>query len=209
MPGYQPSEGVWDFDADRYQRQVLQRIIERSDEMGRDITLEAFSNSPPYWMTRSGCASGASSAGNNLPEQNYAAFADYLTEVVKHYRDNYNIVFNTLNPLNEPNSSWWTEGNTQEGCTFWSETQSKLLEVVGASLDEKGLLDTTLSAPDENSIDTTIESVGMYSNSALAYLSQINTHSYSGSKRANLRELAKSLNKKLWQSESGPLSWPG
>lgn len=214
MPGYQPSEGVWDWDADRYQRQVLQRIVERGDALGRDIILEAFSNSPPYWMTNIGCASGAtssttSSSENNLPKSNYGAFADCLTEVVKYYRDNYNNIFSTLNPLNEPNSNWWKEGNTQEGCTFWSNTQSELLEVIGASLDEKALTDTTLSAPDENSIDDTINSVGMYSDKALSYISQINTHSYSGSNRGALKNLAHSLDKKLWQSESGPLSWPG
>ena len=37
-------------------------------------------------------------------------------------------------------------------------------------------------------------------------MSQINAHSYSGSKRAELRSLANDKKKRLWQSESGPLS---
>ena len=37
-------------------------------------------------------------------------------------------------------------------------------------------------------------------------MSQINAHSYSGSRRAELRSLATSKAKRLWQSESGPLN---
>ncbi len=209
MPGYQPTEGVWDWDADSYQRDVLVRILERGGDLGQHLVLEAFSNSPPYWMTNSGCASGANTSGNNLPESKYGAFADYLTEVVLHYRDEWGIVFDTLEPLNEPSADWWVSGNTQEGCTFLPETQSGIIEEVGRSLADKGITDTTVSAPDETSIDATISSVGMYSEEALSYISQINTHSYSGSRRAALKEMADTLGKRLWQSESGPLSWPG
>ena len=55
MPGFEPSAGTWTWDADANQRAILQRIVERG---GTGIFLEAFSNSPPYWMTTSGCASG-------------------------------------------------------------------------------------------------------------------------------------------------------
>ncbi|MCZ4151050.1 hypothetical protein BZG21_42450, partial [Escherichia coli] len=82
VPGYQPEPGVWDWEADAGQRKVLQGSIER----GVNIT-EAFSNSPPYWMTISGSVTGAEDGSNNLKEDQYGAFADYLTEVVKHFRD--------------------------------------------------------------------------------------------------------------------------
>ena len=41
---------------------------------------------------------------------------------------------------------------------------------------------------------------------SLAAMSQINAHSYSGSRRTDLRTLATSKAKRLWQSESGPLN---
>ena len=50
----QDASGTWNWDADANQRNVLQRIVERDP----NAILEAFSNSPPYWMTKSGCASG-------------------------------------------------------------------------------------------------------------------------------------------------------
>jgi hypothetical protein len=65
-------------------------------------------------MTKSGCASGNTDGSNNLKDDSYDAFADYLTEVVKHFRDSWGITFRTLEPLNEPNASWWT-GERQPG----------------------------------------------------------------------------------------------
>ena len=78
---------------------------------------------------------------------------------------------------------------------------------LGKKLDEKGLFpETTVSAADETSIEHMITSVKSYSDEALGYLSQINTHSYGGwNFREELHELAREMDKKLWQSESGPL----
>ena len=83
MPSFEPKSGSWDWDADANQRAILQRIVADN----ANAILEAFSNSPPYWMTKSGCASGNTDGSNNLNDSSYNAFADYLTEVVKHYKD--------------------------------------------------------------------------------------------------------------------------
>ena len=54
--------------------------------------VEAFSNSPPYYMTYSLCASGNTDARNdNLKPEYYDKFIDYLTEVVKIYRVNFDM----------------------------------------------------------------------------------------------------------------------
>ena len=45
-----------------------------------------------------------------------------------------------------------------------------------------------------------------YDAASLAVMTQMNVHSYAGSKRAELRTLATSKSKTLWQSESGPLN---
>ena len=96
------------------------------------MILEAFSNSPPYWMTKSGCASGSTDGSNNLKDDSYDAFADYLTEVVKHYRDSFGITFRTLEPLNEPNANWWKANGGQEGCHFSPANQQTIIKAVGA-----------------------------------------------------------------------------
>src|SRR6185312_12921324 len=202
MPGFEPSSGTWDWTADANQRAILQRI----DQVGSGLVLEAFSNSPPYWMTKSGCASGNTDGSNNLKDDSYDAFADYLTEVVKHYRDSFGITFRTLEALNEPNASWWTANGGQEGCHFSPANQQTIIKAVGAALTAKGLTGTTVSASDENSIDDGYNNMKGFDATTLAAMSQMNVHTYAGSMRTNLRALATSKGKRLWQSESGPLN---
>jgi O-glycosyl hydrolase len=205
MPGFEPASGTWDWTADANQRAVLQSIVTRAGA-GVSVIVEAFSNSPPYWMTKSGCASGNTDGSNNLKDDSYDAFADYLTEVVKHFHESWGITFRTLEPLNEPNASWWTANGGQEGCHFSSANQQTIIKAVGAKLTSKGLTGTTVSASDENSIDDAYNNMRGFDATTLAAMSQMNTHSYSGSQRANLRTLATSKGKRLWQSESGPLN---
>ena len=142
MPGFQPTKGTWDWNADARQQAVLKRLV----SSGENVIVEAFSNSPPYWMTKSGCASGSSDGSDNLKDDQYDAFADYLTEVVKHYRDELGITFRTLEPLNEPNANWWKSNGGQEGCHFGPSSQQKIIKAVGAALASKALTGTTVSA---------------------------------------------------------------
>ncbi len=199
MEGFKPSEGTdYDWTADANQRWMLQAANDRisSDE----FIAEAFSNSPPYWMTNSGCASGASGGGNNLKSDYYDDFADYLTEVAKHFKDNWGITFRTLEPMNEPNASWWSANGGQEGCHFDRSAQNDIIREVKNSLDAKNL-STKVGAMDETGIDETIDSYNSYSSETKDYIYQINTHVYSGSRRSELHDIASGDNKKLWQSE--------
>ncbi|MHA7582338.1 RICIN domain-containing protein [Paenibacillus vandeheii] len=197
VPGYQPSPGVYDWNADANQRYMLQA----AKSYGVNV-VEAFANSAPYWMTISGSVSGSANGGNNLKPDYYDDFADYLTEVVKHFRDNWGITFDTVTPLNEPISTWWKLGNNQEGMHFDRADQNTILSQVQSSLTAKGL-STKLSAPEEYSLDDTTTSFNSYSSAVKSAISQINTHTYGGSNRASLRNTATSAGKHLWTSEYG------
>ena len=123
IPGFKRGpDSAYDWNADRNQRRVLLKLRDRVP----DAVFEAFSNSPPYWMTISGCASGAKDGGDNLRADAEAAFADYLTEVVRYYRDEHQLVFRTLSPMNEPNADWWRAGHNQEGCHVSVPQQQRL-----------------------------------------------------------------------------------
>jgi O-glycosyl hydrolase len=202
MPGFEKENGTFDWDADANQRAVLLRLAER----GSALIFEAFSNSPPYWMTTSGCASGNTDGSNNLKATSYDAFADYLVKVVKHYRDAFGIAFRTLEPLNEPNASWWKADGSQEGCHFSPSNQQTILKAVSAALASNGVTGVQVSASDENSMDDAYNNLRTFEAKTMDALGQLNVHSYAGSKRAELRTLATSKGKRLWQSESGPLS---
>jgi O-glycosyl hydrolase len=60
-----------------------------------------------------------------------------------------------------------------------------------------------VSAPDENTIDQTLASLRAYSPETLADIGQINTHTYNGSQRAELKAFAEAHGKRLWVSEYG------
>jgi O-glycosyl hydrolase len=202
MPGFQSSSGTWDWNADVRQTSVLSQLV----SAGKNVIIEAFSNSPPYFMTKSGCASGNTDGSNNLKDDSYDAFASYLVEVTKHYRDVVKVTFRTLEPLNEPNANWWKANGGQEGCHFSASNQQQIIKAVAAALTAQGVTETRVSASDENSMDDAYSIMSGYDSATLAAMTQMNVHSYSGSKRAQMRALATSKGKRLWQSETGPLS---
>ena len=207
VPGYKPTEkGDYDWTADPYQRTIALELAKRV----KDPIFEAFSNSPPWWMTKSGCVSGSSDGSDNLKEDYFDDFADYLSEVALHFKTEWGLTFRTVEPFNEPSAGWWKSNGGQEGCGF-KNNQSRMIVELGKALQKKGLFpETSVSAADETSIKQAHDQLGNYTAEALSYLGQVNTHSYSdGSYRKQLFNRAFGLNKRLWQSETGPLSKSG
>ena len=207
VPGYKPTEkGDFDWTADPAQRGVALRL----NKVVKDPIFEAFSNSPPWWMTKSGCVSGSSDGSDNLKEDYFDDFADYLSEVALHFKTEWGLTFRTVEPFNEPSAGWWKSNGGQEGCGF-KNNQSKMIVELGKALKKKGLFpETSVSAADETSNKQAHDQLGNYTSEALSYLGQVNTHSYSdGSYRKQLYNRAFGLNKRLWQSETGPLSKSG
>ncbi|QQS05891.1 MAG: hypothetical protein IPK50_03130 [Fibrobacterota bacterium] len=204
VPGFKRTEtGAYDWTADPYQRNILLGIAAR----GKDPIFEAFSNSPPWWMTISGCVSGNTNGADNLKADKFGAFAEYLADVAKHYKDVHKITFRTIEPFNEPSAGWWKPEGGQEGCGFKSN-QAKMVKELGRQLVSKGLSpQTQVSAGDETSLEQAVTQLKGYDDSAFSYMSQINAHTYSGwTARSRLDSLAKARRKLLWQSETGPLN---
>jgi O-glycosyl hydrolase len=198
IPGYEPRPGVFDWHADRRQRWFLNAAIARGANQ-----VEAFSNSPPYWMTVSGSVTGSVGGYlNNLKPTDYRAFAQYLADVVQHFAASWHISFRTVEPFNEPASVWWMFGGDQEGAHFSEASQEAVIKDLASALSKRHLL-TAIAAPDDYSIDETLRTVEGYSPSVLQDIREINTHGYSGTERTQLHQLAARLGKDLWLSEYG------
>ena len=198
VPGFAATSGNYDWTQDANQRYVLAEAIKKG------VTIEeAFSNSPPYWMTISGSVSGGVNASDNLRPDAYPGFADYLTAVVQHFHDAWGVTFRTVTALNEPASGYWHFGNRQEGCGFSAINQNEMIKQLGASLTKKGMTYTSVSGPEETNIDTSVSSLATYDSTARAYLSQVNTHTYGGSQRSALQAATNAMGKRLWMSEVG------
>ena len=206
MPGFwvideTTGEPVFDGTQDENQRNVLLRVMEAC---GSDFIAEAFSNSPPYYMTESGCSSGATSASaNNLRADQVDAFAEYLAQVVLYYKENYGVTFQSISPMNEPNTAYWEAYSPkQEGCHVSSgESQSAILLATQKALEKKGLGDILLVGTDETSTVMAATSFKKLSEEAKAALDRIDTHSYKVGKLDELQALAAENGKNLWMSE--------
>ena len=190
----------YDWDADRNQVNVLRRAAERS---GAEFICEAFSNSPPYFMTVSGCSSGnAKAAVDNLRDDSYHAFACYMADVIEHFYVEGAVKIQSISPMNEPATNYWSAfSEKQEGCHFSpGQSQSRIIEELEKELKNKGLV-LIICGTDETSINTAISSFNKLSDGAKSALSRIDTHAYQGDKREKLKETALKAGKNLWMSE--------
>ncbi len=167
-----------------------------------DLHIEGFSNSPPYFMTKSGCIGGGEKAGNNLREDMYDDFAEYIAASVKLLVDE-GIPVQSYSPANEPATAYWSAMNEkQEGCHYDpGERQSEIIVETRRALDEVGLNDVIVAGLDETSIDDALRYTPMLTADAKQALGRLDTHSYGGSKREELKKLAMDLGKTLWMSE--------
>ena len=205
MEGFKHSvETPYNWEADKGQRALMLKIKAKRP----DAIFEAFSNSPPYWMSVSGCSGGSvDPMQDNLKPEYYEAFCDYLLDVCKHYKQQYGLEFKTLEPFNESTSGYWNYQGSQEGCHFTPETQMKIILILAPKLKASGLK-TVISASDETNIASCIKVLKAYQSSGdiLDKIGQINTHTYSGTnaERQELFRLVKPTGKPFWQSETGP-----
>ena len=205
MEGFKASaDAPYNWSADKAQRVIMLKIKEKRP----DAIFEAFSNSPPHWMTFSGCSAGNTDPmQDNLKPEYYGPFCDYLIDVCKHYKEQYGIEFKTLEPFNESTSSYWNNLGSQEGCHFTPETQMKIIRMISPKLTASGLK-TMLSASDETNVASFIKVLKDYqlAGDILDKVGQLNTHTYSGknSERMEAYDLVKATNKPFWQSETGP-----
>ncbi|RIB22833.1 Glycoside Hydrolase Family 30 protein [Gigaspora rosea] len=199
VPGFWPCETCdYNWTSDANQRWFLFAAKER----GADV-FEAFSNSPPYWMTNSGCSSGGQNFSDNLNSSYYDAYADYLTEVVRWYKEQ-GLIFRTLDPFNEPTVGHWSEFGSQEGCSYNCNAMNEITKKVGAYLDKKDLSEnTSISIADESTINEEVSTIKCIDVDAKSYVSKYNTHAYWGTQRTELYNIAKQDGKRLWMSEVG------
>lgn len=203
MEGFKDYSGdSYHWDRDAAQRKIMLKIKEKRP----DAIFEAFSNSAPFYMTYSGCVAGAVKGGDdNLRPEFYEEFAHYLVDVCKHYKDEYGIEFVTLEPFNEPNTSYWSANGGQEGCHFSFSSQIAFLKVLAPILAESGLK-TIIAASDETSVATSVSGFKEYQKAGVMDLvGQWNTHTYTATipSRAQIGSLARSEGKRLWMSEVG------
>jgi O-glycosyl hydrolase len=198
IPGFESATGLWNWRADANQRWVLKAAV------ARGVTrVDAFANSPPYWMTVSGSVTGSvDGTSDNLRTDHEGAFADYLTAVVTNVMRSDGVRIDSLTPMNEPTSSWWKKGNGQEGCHMGPAQQARMVQALRTRLDAVAP-GVGVVASEDNDEQSAINSLNAYPASAAAALAGVVTHTYGANNPGGLSALAASLGKSHWVSEYG------
>jgi O-glycosyl hydrolase len=195
----------WNWNADANQRWWIDQI---KDEVTH---WEAFSNSPPYFQTVSGYVSGGfNSSQDQIRADRVDEFATYLLKVSEHVEQAHGIQFDTIDPLNEPNTPYWgtqlgpdgqPTGGRQEGAHAGPQLQDATIQALRRALDTATQTNAVVSAPDETNPGTFVADWNGYTPQARAAVDQLNVHTYGTGQRTSARDVAKGADKKLWMSE--------
>ncbi len=198
----------YNLDADQTQRWWIDALKDKITDW------EAFSNSPPYFLTQSGFVSGGinNATSEQLASADMEAFADYLVTVVEHIEAEHGIEFSSIDPFNEPNTNYWatnlgadgwpTSASRQEGAHIGPAAQDEMIQALAARLAEPGTTtDVPISAMDETNPSIFQTDWAGWSDESKDAVSQLNVHTYGTSGRLAVRDIAKSADKTLWMSE--------
>ncbi len=194
----------WNWDADAGQRWWV-------DQIKKKVTRwEAFSNSPPWFQTVSGYVSGGfDSNADQIRTDRVDDFATYLVRVTEQLEKRHRIRFDTIAPLNEPNTNYWgtqigadgqPTGGRQEGAHAGPELQQKVVLALDKALDGAKTR-AMISAMDETNPSIFTQNYNAYGAPARAAVDQLNVHTYGTSMRTSARDIAKGADEKLWMSE--------
>ena len=150
-----------------------QYFMQKAKDYGCE-SFVAFSNSPLTIYTRNGKGYANGDGNSNLKEDMYDDYAEYLTTVVKHFKDKgYN--FTHISPVNEPQYTW-TGG--QEGTPWQNNEIKKLATELDKSIQSKGL-DTKLLLTEAASWEYLYKTDGRASNQ-IYELFNSTSHNYVG-----------------------------
>jgi O-glycosyl hydrolase len=136
---YLNSNGTYDWSKQAGNRWFIKAAKDRGVESSL-----LFSISAPVSMTKNGYAFGPDGADKgklNLAAGKTDAFADFLTEVVKHYNQD-GLPVNYLSPLNEPQWDWTANSSgiaSQEGTAATNDESSALIKAIDQKITAKTL----------------------------------------------------------------------
>ncbi|MFC8670092.1 glycoside hydrolase, partial [Streptomyces sp. NPDC057199] len=194
----------WNKDADATQRWWVDRIKNDIDHW------ETFSNSPPWFMTKSGYVSGGFNATEDqLKTESVDDFAAYMAGATKRLEKAEGIKVDTIDPFNEPNTNYWSTrlgadgkpvGGRQEGAHIGPELQQKVIKALAPAL-KKAKTKAEISAMDETNPSIFSTNWNTYPQEVRDLVGQMNVHTYGTGQRTTVRDLAKAADKPLWQSE--------
>lgn len=197
MQGFEPTNGVWNWNADQNQRWMLQAALARGATL-----VDAFANSPPWWMTVSGSVTGAAGGTNNLQVSYEGAFGTYLATVVSNLALLDGVHFNYVTPMNEPSDAWTYNNGKQEGCHMSTAQQAPVINDLRSALNIS-LPAAGIDAPEDYDEYQSLNDLESYPDATDNNIALCSTHTYSANDPASLASEVRTLGKSMWVTEYG------
>ena len=125
----------YDFTRDKGVRELFEKALSK----GNITEVVFFANSPHYLMTKNGLTHSSKKKENNLKEECYGAFSDYLLVITNWLYENVVCKYDReikvyISPVNEPQWDWGGSDASQEGCHFDPEELAKFYDVFSKTL---------------------------------------------------------------------------
>ncbi len=159
----------------------------------------------PYWLSVSGCSSGsADGKSDNLIAGKEKRFIRHAIDIMKHFRDEWQMEFDWVNPINEPEADWWKVGGGQPGSGVSSGQAIILYDELDRAL-KANAFDAKIVAYDAAYTNTTGYLDVLLGSGVRGKIDVLACHQYVTSD-AGLKawaDRAKKNNKGLWMSEWG------
>ena len=140
--------GRWEYDFSR--DAAAQEMLRLS--LAKEVdTVVLFANSPHYSMTISGTAAGnPGDYVTNINDDQYDAYVDYFLDITEYFiRQGVPVKY--ISPINEPQWSWSSKDQKQEGTHYEPEGMAELLSRFAKAIEERGL-NVTLMGPESGEI---------------------------------------------------------
>lgn len=199
MPCIKDEKGEFILENDKLQLSILDEAIKNGVDK-----VELFSNSPPWWMTKSGVTNGSNKSFDcNLKKECIDNYVTFLNDSYNLLKTKYPII--SIDPFNEPSNPFWSPNINQEGCFFDYFTRWKIIKRL-----KKKNSNIFISGVDEFSIGFALF---WYIFSPRSLIDRINVHGYRLSYKEFIfyfddfniwKRLLRWLTKKpIWMSEYG------
>lgn len=159
----------------------------------------------PYWLSTSECSAGSvDGKTNNLIVGKEARFIQHVSDVMKHFRDHWQMEFDWINPINEPEADWWKSGGGQPGSYVSPAQAITLYRELDKALKANGF-DAKIIAYDAAYTNGTEYLDVLLDSDIQTKMDVLACHQYITTKKAmkNWAARAKQYNKSLWMTEWG------
>jgi O-glycosyl hydrolase len=185
---FQPSDGVWDWDTDLYQRWFSEEAAKRSS----GVHFMAVPWSPPGWMK----SNNSPINGGSLKAENYDKFAEYMKTYVDRYRNTYGIDIRWISVQNEP-----TNSTPYASCTYTNSAMNIVAAKVADAVHslDQGVL---VGAPEGATRGISVNFMNAMSAATKSKLDYILTHDYTGANNSLAGFGKPVINTEVW-SEAG------